>query len=67
MTEEEAETKWCPQARVIVAFGENMNQAATANCIASSCMAWRWKHRPNAASSAYPDGEGFCGLAGTPQ
>lgn len=30
-------------------------------CVASNCMAWRWKHR---GSGYDPGGTGYCGLAG---
>lgn len=55
-TEEEAETKWCPQARV----AKNGNAGnryqldidaayshAFAKCIGSNCMMWRWAQKPN--------------------
>lgn len=71
MTEEEAKTKWCPQARVATyaTDGDQMMTAANktsggeirtgARCIASACMAWRWSEAKRS--------EGFCGLAGAPQ
>jgi hypothetical protein len=60
MTEDEAKTKWCPQARcaaenvrghLLDAAGFNrMNHdagwtSAGSRCIASDCMAWRWSPR----------------------
>jgi hypothetical protein len=36
LTEEEAMGKWCP-------FGQMENQPICRECIASQCMAWRWK------------------------
>ncbi len=54
-TEEEAETKWCPQARVAGGQAGNrysMDIDATkahafAKCIGSNCMMWRWAQKPN--------------------
>lgn len=58
LTEEEAKTKWCPEARQLVeikalqAFSEATTLNATScnrhgdnpygTCIGSTCMAWRW-------------------------
>ena len=80
MTEDEAKTKWCPFVRYRLtgtdvavncddperphAFDEEI----PFNCIASACMAWRWKAFPGAAASigdpARSTTEGHCGLAG---
>ena len=69
MTEDEAKTKWCPQARVATERhadgGSNRVQYADrswdttlgSRCIASACMAWR------TTSSQH----GYCGLAGRPR
>lgn len=58
MTEEEAETKWCPFARPDIganalsqrqlaaqAFARTQNR-----CIASACMAWRWSEPKRTAA-----------------
>jgi len=78
MTEDEAKTKWCPQA-----------EHRDWKCIASACMAWRWAEKPpeiertiwpsNPAERRKMQAEeearlaerfkrrkGFCGLAGRP-
>lgn len=42
LTEEEARKKWCPFA------GEGrlmLGPSGDPRCIASECMAWRWKHK----------------------
>lgn len=49
MTEEQAKTKWCPQARVTGLDGPSGNRHVlhadglngADRCIASACMAWR--------------------------
>jgi hypothetical protein len=66
MTEDEAKTKWCPQAR-LASSGGSVNRyhvggmgggvVSGSNCIASACMAWR------ETSSQH----GYCGLAGRPR
>jgi hypothetical protein len=80
-TEEEAKKNWCPFARVREA---NNGAAAAVNirsfhsnphvrCIASACMAWRWKSRfgtdpDNPENCAVlPPTHGYCGLAGRPE
>lgn len=76
MTEDEAKTKWCPFGRGT--DGQNRgqdddgNEAAYGACIASDCMAWRWKSTnsyiygdgTNFVTESYSDTEGYCGLAG---
>lgn len=56
-TEYEAETKWCPAARVGNGVGCNRysmdidaaKASAFAKCIGSNCMMWRWAQKPNPA------------------
>lgn len=56
MTEDEAKTKWCPFARVVIlgegspigpanrAVGKGGTEGTKgARCIVSACMAWRWR------------------------
>lgn len=67
MTEDEAKTKWCPQARVPMRAAECARNRGYIDgkaflpegtlCIASACMAWR------TTSSQH----GYCGLAGRPR
>lgn len=77
LTEEDAQRKWCPFAREM-----NDTDLPTTNgsdqftCIASKCMAWRWKgtHLPdenevdNTGKSPGMSWNkrtyGYCGLAG---
>lgn len=59
MTEDEAESKWCPFARVALDVtggsfnrwtgGEAVGETSPSLCIASACMAWRWtpSHGPD--------------------
>ena len=67
VTELEAETKWCPFARVAirawdvaVAANEGTNDAA---CKGSLCMQWRWQ---GFDLPSVPDRKGFCGMSGVP-
>lgn len=74
MTEDEAKTKWCPFVRLArpgqTAFNRTTDDSEllpAAMCVASDCMAWRWKARtwpskPNDQSG--PICGGYCGLAG---
>lgn len=71
-TEEQAKEKWCPFARCAMkgeedkwyVNGINRWPLAAADhqtgpkCIASECMAWRWKNTLHE--------RGHCGLAGAP-
>jgi len=62
MTEEEAKTKWCPQARVAAVEGDGPNRRYDGApirgslCLASGCMMWRKDSQST----------GYCGLAGRP-
>lgn len=96
MTEEQAKAKWCPFARVgslggmrsgwnrpeSESFGHRERIGGENHCIASACMAWRWRternpaYRPIAAwpeptntppSHITSETHGGCGLAGSPQ
>ena len=69
MTEEEAKKKWCPFARQMVSIDQLENPVAIASanrfhkdkiagCLASRCMAWRWRDDVTT--------DGYCGLAGKP-
>lgn len=82
LTEDEAKTKWCPEARVFKSAGAPMNRSAAANrwtddgeapvkcvCVGSDCMAWRTFQgiRPADQKIIEPrDGYGYCGKAGKP-
>jgi hypothetical protein len=70
MTEEEAKTKICPMIP-----GEadwDARQVRPAHCIASQCMAWRWRatlvpkdaDKPFTGPYVVKREQGFCGLAG---
>ena len=67
LTEEQAQTKWCPLVRV--SQGPNRPQRidedtteSHLNCLASNCMFWRWSHQDNDGTPT-----GFCGGAGLPK
>ena len=78
MTVDEAKTKWCPFARVVVDAEHYSNgnrftcptpMAEESRCIASECMAWQWDITPivaaeiNARGNAQAKAGGHCGLA----
>lgn len=83
VTEQEARTKWCPHARVPGMHGvQSVNRQkeatrpfsailpASCRCVASECMAWKWKqyHSPEEREARKPNGLavetplGYCGL-----
>ena len=79
MTEDEAKTKWCPFARATFTVPPTINSPRengyvgnrdcnnsvipNVNCIASSCMAWRWKPTMRQLPREGDVHFGFCGLA----
>lgn len=74
LTEEEAKTKWCPFVRRTYS-GIPVNRVAdtaefmdSCPCIASACMAWRWRRRyaDDAKEAKISHATGYCGLAGKP-
>lgn len=73
LTEAEARKRWCPfggdpdpliqtdqQGNII----HEVHRKSRACCIASACMAWRW--RDGVVDPYTPTDSGFCGLAGKP-
>lgn len=79
MTEDEAKTKWCPFARVMLfepepgAGNHAVNRTTMdCHCIGSACMAWRAEAGIVVpADSVTPEmlarkAGGYCGLAGRP-
>lgn len=67
MKEEEAIKRWCPFVRVSSYPFNDENATINRddfnyNCIASVCMAWRWRM----STKSDHEGEGYCGLAGKP-
>lgn len=81
-TEDEARQKWCPFARVIEMLddepveGYGVGNRSTmqtshphARCLASECMAWRWKgpwEWVGEGPARKRARRGFCGLSGEP-
>ena len=70
MTETEAMRKWCPFFRQTSDLTTNRNddrgwEGEDGNCIASDCMAWRWKSGQKRGSVG-TESFGYCGLAGKP-
>lgn len=67
MTEGEARAKWCPFARTArddkpVSVDRDRDGAVVNRkhtCIASACMAWRWRAELDTTAG------GYCGLAGS--
>lgn len=67
MTEDEAKSKWCQER------DEATANLIGAHCMASDCMAWRWKNKPggyvdydDAKGRAAYNATGYCGKAGVP-
>lgn len=82
MTEDEAETKWCPFVRTVVVGidseiigpfnrddttpGRTQDIIERALCIGSTCMAWRWDVGDDEKVIPERSLDGHCGLAGKP-
>lgn len=78
VTEEEAKTKWCPEARVAMEthgygagnrFGDDRESYVGKQtlCVGAACMAWRWA-APVAGVTRDPAAKlGYCGKAGKPE
>ncbi len=75
MTEDDAKTKWCPMFQVSAGMtGNDDVNNRMGLCIASECMAWRWRRKPKpemVEQSGHREvtipadpGSGYCGLAG---
>lgn len=70
LAEEEAKSKWCPLARVVLPQASGNRDwikgdcvTGVATCIGSACMAWRKAH-------AFDKGDnlpGYCGAFGEPK
>jgi hypothetical protein len=65
MTEDQAQSKWCPFARMLdrtgsAGYNRGPDPALWTKCVASQCMAWRWRTLPEVP------GDGYCGLATGP-
>jgi hypothetical protein len=60
VTEQEAETLWCPHARDAYGnrFVDEQGVERGSVCVGSKCMAWRWLQGTKHA------GRGYCGLSG---
>lgn len=68
LTEDEAKTKWCPMVRHDMDGGFNRFHSdgtapASATCIGSACMMWRWNEYTDQyrhyRHSEPPEGEGW--------
>lgn len=58
VNEDEAKTKWCPMPR-----HDSMADSRGYNCIASSCMMWKWDNGVPVTRFPGESWEGCCGLA----
>ncbi len=71
MTEQEAKTKWCPQAAIVTtmaAVSDRLIVTASdlekgTHCLASDCMMWRFTEDTYLDKPNY---FGYCGLGGRP-
>ena len=64
-TEQEAKTKWCPQARVDSTASNRTGLADARNapmCIGSACMMWVWVDRVGHVDGQLERRRGTCGL-----
>lgn len=76
LTEDEAKTKWCPDARGCVSSGHVVNRRQylvwedgekrapvpdSTLCLGSACMAWRWGRTVDEETG---EPRGYCGKAG---
>jgi hypothetical protein len=78
MTENEAKTKWCPWAGIMMtivstrfplsATKEISKTLSEGNkCMASYCMVWRWIIYPtDCTGRPVPESSGYCGMGGKP-
>jgi len=68
MTEDEANTRWCPILGLSGAILRSSD--GQRKCIGSGCMMWRWRISPhdcaemNALGNADTVADGYCGLGG---
>jgi len=70
-TEDEARKAWCPMARagydgLSVNRGDNAKPDRDCVCIASQCMAWRWRFETAASRAAAGGRQGYCGAFARP-
>jgi hypothetical protein len=73
LTEAEARQRWCPFSRVADRHGgvnrglgiveDNVLWPSQCVCIASACMAWRWKEYTSYVEPEPAPTHGYCGLA----
>lgn len=72
LTEKEAVKKWCPFPGISASPGYTLRKDILDRCIASKCMAWRWRDSAPPTDVEPPVGgflprRGFCGLASKPE